>query len=88
DGIVAALGNLGGYRIYNLGDSSPVTLAELVEAIEAEVGRPAIRQILPMQPGDVERTYADISKAGEELHYRPRVPLRQGIARFVEWLRQ
>ena len=88
-GIVGALQRIPeyGYRIYNLGGSSPVTLRDLVAAIEHALGKPAILDRRAAQPGDVERTFADISLAGREIDYHPRIPLEQGLARFVEWYR-
>lgn len=77
-----------GYRVYNLGGSSPVSLVQLVEAIERAVGKKAILDRQPQQPGDVARTYADISLAEQEVGYRPRTTLDEGLARFVEWYRQ
>src|SRR5687768_14110040 len=72
-----------GYRIYNIGGSHPITLSELVSAIERAVGKKAILDRRPPQPGDVERTFADISLAERELGYRPQVTLEEGLARFV-----
>src|SRR5688572_20536766 len=74
-----------GYRIYNIGGSHPITLSELVSAIERAVGKKAILDRRPPQPGDVERTFADISLAERELGYRPQVTLEEGLARFVAW---
>ena len=76
-----------GYRVYNLGGSSPVSLSELVSGIENAVGKPAKLDRQPQQPGDVNRTYADISLAGSELGYKPRVGLEEGLRRFVAWYR-
>lgn len=73
------------YEILNLGNSSPVSLKEMILNIgEALDKQPKIKQ-LPMQPGDVERTYADVSKAKKMIGYEPKVPFKQGIANFVEW---
>ena len=89
-GIIAAIHRIPayGYRVYNLGGSSPVTLAELVAAIEHAVGKPAKLDRQPAQPGDVNRTYADISLAQSELGYDPSTSLHEGLARFVEWYRE
>jgi UDP-glucuronate 4-epimerase len=76
-----------GHEIFNLGNSSPVTLAELVATLEAVLGTPAIIERLPEQPGDVPRTFADVGKAERVLGFRPSTPLRQGLETFVEWLR-
>lgn len=87
-GINLALDRCDRFRIYNLGGSHPITLAELVAAIESAVGRKAVLDRRPAQPGDVERTYADLTRAGAELGYAPRVPIADGIRRFVEWFRE
>ncbi|MGB6545752.1 MAG: GDP-mannose 4,6-dehydratase [Candidatus Acidiferrales bacterium] len=75
------------FEIFNLGNSSPVRLDELVAAIEMATGRTAQRRSLPMQVGDVPITWADISRAERELGYKPQVPLGEGLKRFVEWFR-
>lgn len=86
-GILAALGRPDGYRIFNLGRSDPVTLAEMVATLERVVGKPAILERLPEQPGDVRITCADTSRAERELGYRPTVGFEEGVRRFVEWRR-
>ncbi len=86
--VTAALRQCRGYAIYNLGHSSPVRLDELIGEIEAALGKPALRDYQPMQPGDVQRTYADISRAERDLGYRPKTPLREGLKQFVEWMRR
>ena len=88
DGVVRALDRANGYRIYNLGEASTISLSELVEVIGEAVGRTPILDRHPMQPGDVLITYADVSRAGAELGYRPRTPLREGIERFMHWYRE
>jgi len=88
DGIMGAVARRGGYEIYNLGHSQPVRLDELVRRLEKALGRKAVIERLPMQPGDVLRTYADIAKAERDLGFRPRTDLDAGLARFVEWLRR
>ncbi|NLU23064.1 MAG: NAD-dependent epimerase/dehydratase family protein [Phycisphaerae bacterium] len=86
-GVMAAVERCKGYRIYNLGNSNPVSLNELIAAIEAALGKAAQIKRLPMQPGDVERTFADISRARAELGFEPRTDLRTGLAEFVKWMR-
>jgi UDP-glucuronate 4-epimerase len=76
------------YRIYNLGNSTPTTLADLVRLLESTLGKKARIHQLPDQPGDVPRTFADIERARTELGYSPRVPIEEGIRKFVDWLRQ
>ena len=76
------------FRLYNVGNSSPVALLELVETLERLIGRAAITQLLPMQPGDVLETCADTSELARDIGYEPRTPLADGLARFVTWYRQ
>ena len=75
------------YRIYNIGNSKPVELMHLIACLERELGRTAQINFLPMQPGDVETTFADMARLEHDLGYRPRVGLEDGIARFVAWFR-
>lgn len=85
DGICAAMQHCRGYEIYNLGESQPVRLDALVRTLEEVLGCRAIIKRYPEQPGDVQRTYADISKARRRLGYDPKVSLRDGLKRFSEW---
>jgi len=87
DGIVAGMGCCNGYEIYNLGESRPVRLDELIVAIENALGKRAKINRLPVQAGDVKQTYADVSKAVAGLGYEPKTELAVGLKRFVEWLR-
>jgi UDP-glucuronate 4-epimerase len=87
DGIVAAMDKCKGYNIYNLGCSHPITVNDLVAEIEKALGKNAKRQYVPPQPGDVQRTYADISKAVKELGYNPTTTIPDGLAKFTTWLR-
>jgi len=87
DGILRALKHCDGYHIYNLGNSHPVSLSELVMAIEQALGRTAILNRLPMQPGDATRTCADLTLASQELGYQPKWTLQRGLTEFVKWLR-
>lgn len=87
-GIIAALDHPQPFAIYNLGNSSPVTLNELISAIEEAAGKKAIRKSFPDQPGDVPVTYADIAKAQRELGFEPHTDLTTGLAKFVEWYRE
>lgn len=87
DGVVAALDRCQGYAIYNLGESRTVELSYLVSLISGCLGKEAKVERLPEQPGDVPITYADISRAREELGYAPKVPIEEGIERFVAWYR-
>ena len=75
------------FDVFNLGNSHPITLVDLLRLIESATGRKAIRDPKPPQPGDVPLTWADISKAGRLLNYKPRVTLQQGLEGFVAWYR-
>ena len=87
-GIEGALGRDDGFEVYNIGESRTVALSELVSLLEKNLGKTAKVKHLPEQPGDVKRTYADISKARANLGYRPGTAIEDGIARFSDWLRQ
>ncbi|MCW5920991.1 MAG: SDR family NAD(P)-dependent oxidoreductase [Saprospiraceae bacterium] len=73
------------YEIINLGGAHPVTLLEMVKAVEAALGQPLTIQYLEKQPGDVEQTHADVSKARRLFGYQPSVSLQEGVRHFVEW---
>jgi UDP-glucuronate 4-epimerase len=75
------------YRIYNIGNNNPVGLLEFIAAIEQAVGREAKKVYLPLQPGDVDKTFADIDDLARDVGFRPSTPLSEGIARFVKWYR-
>ena len=87
DGVLRALDRASGFRIYNLGESATTSLTELVGILEEALGRKAILDRRPDQPGDVPLTCADVTLARAELGYEPATPLREGIARFVAWRR-
>ena len=76
------------YEILNLGNSSPVSLINMIDTIADCIGVKHNIKQLPMQPGDVDRTYADISKAKKLIEYEPKTSFRDGIERFVEWLKK
>lgn len=75
------------YRVVNIGNSEKVRLLDFVDAIEAEIGKPAIRNYMPMQPGELPATWADASLLQKLTGYRPQTNIREGIARFVSWFR-
>lgn len=75
------------YRIYNIGNSSPVCLMDFVKAIESELGKKAIIELLPMQTGDVKSTYADVSQMEQDTGFAPKTTLEKGIHEFVAWYR-
>jgi UDP-glucuronate 4-epimerase len=74
------------FRIWNLGGSHPITLAEMIDTIARTVGRPAKIKRLPMQPGDVERTWADLTRSNAELGFAPRTSFEEGVRRQWAWL--
>ncbi|MBW7899029.1 dTDP-glucose 4,6-dehydratase [Candidatus Brocadiaceae bacterium B188] len=84
-GIVSVVKRQFTFEIINLGNSIPIRLARLVELIEQELGKKAKIKKLPEQPGDVHRTYADIKKAGQFLHYKPEISIERGVCLFVAW---
>ena len=77
-----------GFRVFNIGHGSPVTLADTVKAIESALGTPARVERLPLQPGDLDQTWADTTAARRDLGFAAQVPLADGIRRFVDWWRQ
>lgn len=86
-GVTAAIEHCEGYEIYNLGESQPIRLDQLIIEIEKVLGKKANIDRQPTQPGDVEQTFADISKAKRELGYNPRTLLPDGLRMFVDWFR-
>jgi UDP-glucuronate 4-epimerase len=76
------------FRIYNIGNNEPIELLRLVELVEGCVGKQACKNFLPMQPGDVLETYADVDELMRDVGFRPRTPIEVGIARFVDWYRE
>ena len=90
DGIVGVLDHppeRGGHEVYNIGDSQPVGLMEMISTLEAALGVEAEKIMRAMQPGDVTATFADVSKLHALTGYAPKVPLAEGLGRFVEWWR-
>lgn len=75
------------YRLYNIGNSQPVRLLDFIDAIEQALGVKIERRMLPMQPGDVPSTHADVSDLEADFDYRPGTPIQVGIERFVRWYR-
>jgi len=73
------------YKVYNIGRGKPVELMEFIEAIEKILGKKAKKNLLPMQPGDVPATYADVTDLIEDLGYKPATSIEEGIGKFVEW---
>jgi len=88
DGILAATRQEFGFQIFNLGESQTVTLDRLVELLEAALGKAAVIDRRPPQPGDVPVTFADITKARAQLGYHPQVKIEAGIKLFIDWFRR
>jgi UDP-glucuronate 4-epimerase len=76
------------WRIFNIGNSNPISLLDYIIAIEEAIGKKAEKIMLPMQPGDVVATHADVTALEKAVGYRPSTPVKEGIARFVEWYRK
>ena len=76
------------FRIFNIGNNAPVKLTDYIAAVEEALGRKAIRELLPLQPGDVPDTFADVSELERAVDYRPATSAKEGVRRFVDWYRQ
>lgn len=89
DGVVATLlterNNKPMYSLYNIGNSKPVKLLDFIEAIEKATGKTAIKEMCPMQPGDVERTWADVDSLQLDFGYKPNTLIQEGVDKFVTW---
>jgi UDP-glucuronate 4-epimerase len=75
------------YRVYNIGNNRPVELLRLIEVLEEALGRQAEKNFLPIQPGDVPATFADVDDLVRDAGFKPETPIEAGVARFVEWYR-
>jgi UDP-glucuronate 4-epimerase len=75
------------WRVYNIGNNNPVELVEVVRLLEEAIGKKAHRELLPMQPGDVPATYADVDDLMREVGFKPKTPIADGINRFIDWYR-
>lgn len=75
------------YKIYNIGNNRPITLERFIRAIEAATGKTAIKNNLPMQPGDVPVTYADVAELVADVDFKPKTEIENGMRRFVDWYR-
>ena len=73
------------YRIYNIGNNNPVELMDYIEALETSLGKVAEKELLPLQPGDVPDTYADVDDLVEEFDYKPSMSVKQGVDNFAKW---
>ena len=76
------------YKVYNIGNGSPVKLMDFIEAIEETLGKKAKKNLLPMQPGDVPSTYADTKHLQEDMGYKPNTSIKYGIKKFIEWYKK
>ena len=76
------------YRVYNIGNNQPVELLRMIEVLEDCLGKRAVRNLMPMQPGDVPETFADVDALSRDVDYRPTTPIEEGVRRFVEWYRE
>jgi UDP-glucuronate 4-epimerase len=91
EGTVRVLDRIPGpstYKIYNIGNHMPVELMTFIETIEAAVGKQAVKNFLPMQPGDVHATYADVEDLKRDIGFEPSTPLAEGITQWAAWYRQ
>jgi UDP-glucuronate 4-epimerase len=91
DGVVGVVDRpaaAGEHRLFNIGDDRPVGLMDMIGALEAALGRTAEKRFLPMQPGDVRATWADITRLNALTGYRPKTPIEDGLARFATWYRE
>lgn len=73
------------YKIYNIGNNNPVKLMDFITTIENQLGKTAVKNMMPIQPGDVESTYADVSDLIKDLDYKPKTSIEEGIGKFVDW---
>ena len=73
------------WRIYNIGNNSPVELNQYIEAIEKAVGIKAIKELLPLQPGDVPNTYANVDDLVKDFNYKPTMSVKKGVENFIKW---
>ncbi len=80
--------SLSPWRVYNIGNNKPVELTHYIAALEKALGKEAKKELLPLQPGDVPDTFADVEDLVREFGYKPNTPVESGIARFVEWYRE
>lgn len=88
NGVISSIYTPFEYEIFNLGNNTPVNLMEFIGMLEDALGKKAKKNLLPMQPGDMKVTYADITKAKEKLDFDPKTDLKEGIKKFVKWYRE
>ncbi len=85
EGVISSLNKAFDYEIFNLGNNTPIDLMDFIGMLEDTVGMEAEKNMMPMQPGDMKITYADISTSQEKLGYEPKTDLKEGTKKFVEW---
>ena len=76
------------YKIYNIGNNKPVKLMDFISELEKQLGKEAQKEYLPMQPGDVYQTYADVSELMKDFDFKPDTSIEEGLRRFVEWFNE
>jgi len=76
---------LAAYKVFNIGNNQPISLERFINAIESATGKQAVRNNLPMQAGDVPRTFADVSELLAAVDFKPKTEIEDGIARFMDW---
>ena len=75
------------YRVYNIGNNKPVKLMRFIEIIEEKIGKKAEKNLMPIQPGDVPKTYADVQALIDDVDFSPNTPLEEGVGKFIDWYR-
>ncbi|RXJ90591.1 NAD-dependent epimerase [Arcobacter sp. CECT 8983] len=85
DGIIKVIDNPTDYKVYNIGNNAPVSLMEFIKTLENSIGKEAQKNFMPIQDGDVESTYADVSDLVNDFNYKPNTKLSKGIATFIKW---
>jgi UDP-glucuronate 4-epimerase len=86
--VVPGISSRAPYRVYNIGNNNPVALMDMIGALERQLGKVAEKRFLPMQPGDVPATYADVDDLQADVGFKPATPIESGIARFVAWYKE
>lgn len=76
------------YRVYNIGNNQPVQLMKFINVLEEKIGKQAIKQYMEMQPGDVMRTYADVSELERDINFKPSTSIEDGLGKFVDWYKE
>lgn len=74
-------------KLFNIGGNAPVRLGDMIQSLECLLGKVALKELLPLQPGDVERTWADVSDLEAAIHFKPATPLTEGLQQFINWYR-